>query len=86
MSVGLSDGPADEGAFLKPTSVRTVQQTRTVTFSLAGDGSDSPWLSCVYEGTAATVTRRLPKAVKECRVVYREGSTPPSQAPQVSCQ
>ena len=85
-SIGLTDGPADEGAFLQPTSVRVVKTIRTVTFSFDSDGSDSAWLSCAYEGTSATVTRKIPKRVTVCQVSYTEGTSGKPPAPQVTCR
>jgi hypothetical protein len=85
-TAGFSDGPADEKAFLKPDSSSKTKQTRIITWTFGKDGSDTVWLSCSYDGTAATVSQKIDGKVNECRVVYEETSSRAAALKQVICQ
>ena len=85
-SAGFSDGPADEKAFLKPDGSKKTKQTRTVTWNFGKTGSDSVWLSCAYEGTSASFTRRVEGTVTECRISYEELQGQSPSLKQIVCE
>ena len=65
---------------------RSVQQVRTITWSFGGGGSDSVWLGCSYQGTQASLTRKVDGTVTQCVVTYDEAPGQPVAVKTISCQ
>lgn len=84
-SAGFSDGPADEQAFLKPESTRQTGNANVVEWRFGAGGSESIWLVCRYEGTAAVFTRKVGANVASCRATYTGRQIERSSVSKIAC-
>jgi hypothetical protein len=70
-SVTFFDGPPAERASLVYDEQATSGGQWVATWRL-GKNPRGFWISCAYEGTTATLSRRLPETVAACRVTYEK--------------
>ena len=70
-SVTFFDGPPAEKASLVYDEQATSGGQWIATWRL-GKNPRGFWISCAYDGTTATLARRLPETVAACRVTYEK--------------
>ncbi len=77
MNVMFTEGSPDLLIILAPAAKREVKGELIDEWEFTG-ATDEYWVSCLYNGTSATVARKLPKDVAYCEVRYDKVSSSPN--------
>lgn len=73
--ITIHDGPPAEQASLVYDNRITGKGTWTAMWTFSAGAPRPYYLACSYEGTKLVLSRQLPSATRECRVVYRSHET-----------
>jgi hypothetical protein len=70
VSVTFSDGSPEDGAFLRPTATRELEDEGVVIekYDFSDRVNPTIWLVCRYGNTPATLTKSIPAKLESCEV------------------
>ncbi|MGF1689603.1 hypothetical protein L4C36_23705 [Photobacterium japonica] len=75
-SVGFTDGPPRDKAFLKPAKIVEIEEGVYFSdYDLSSSVGGGSWLVCRYGNTAASITKKMPKDYSSCQVTMTKDTT-----------
>ena len=67
-SVSFMDGPPEKIGHLKPLTTSKYKKNDSDTFTFEGNFPNGKWLSCLYDGTQISLSKKIDDALRVCVV------------------